>query len=67
MARTTVIRLATGPANLAILENAHAGVKEAPRLGFISLKSGLGCNFDDRPLLNLFWRKDAELDPHDRL
>jgi len=54
MARTAVIRLATGPTNLAILENAHAGIKEAPTLGLISFKGGLGCNFDDRPLLNLF-------------
>jgi len=54
MTRTAVIRLTARPTNLAILENAHAGVKQAPALWLISFKGGLGCNFDDRPLLNLF-------------
>ena len=55
MTRTAVVCLAAGPTNLAVFEYSHAGVKETPHLGLISFKCGLGCDFDDRPLLNLFW------------
>jgi hypothetical protein len=67
MPRTSVICLATGAADLSVLQNTHSGIKKAPNLGLIALKGGLCHNFHNRSLFNLIGRFDTELDANHRL
>ena len=66
MPRTSVIRLPTGTTDLAVVQNAHAGIEQPPRLGLISFEGGAGDHLHDGSLLNLIRGHDAELDADHR-
>ena len=59
--RALVIRLATAPALLAVINNSHSRIKQATDLRFIAfIRAGI-CNFNNRALLYLIGTKDAKL------
>ena len=67
MPRTAVIRLTAGSADLSVVQDPHAGIKETADLGLIALKGGLCDDFHNGSLLNLVGRHNTELDADHRL
>ncbi len=67
MAGTPVIRLSTAAASLAIIEDAHAGVKEAANTRLRPVVCSRIGDFHYRALLDFLRAEDAKLDAYDRL
>ena len=61
-----MIRLPTGTADLAVLQDAHARVEQTANLGLISFESGTGDHFHDGALFNLLGREDRKLNAYHR-
>jgi hypothetical protein len=60
--RAAMIRLATATASFAIVENAHAGIKETANAGLVAvIRSGIS-NFHYRTFLDLIRPENPELD-----
>jgi len=66
VSRAVIIGLTARAALLAILQNAHTGIKETPNLGLITLISIIGSDFNHGPFLNLIRRENTELDTQNR-
>jgi hypothetical protein len=64
MTRAVVIVLSTGPADLAVFENAHAGIKETVEF---AVGRGGARNFAYGSAYNFFWAEHSKLDPYNRL
>jgi hypothetical protein len=67
MAGAPVIRLSTAATRLAIIEDAHARVKETANTRLRTVICPRIGDFDYRALLDFFWAEDAKLDAYDRL
>ena len=64
MTRAAVIRLATAAACLAVVENAHARIKESSNPRLVSVVGAAVGDLDDRAPLDLFRAENPELDTH---
>ena len=62
-----VVRLATAAAGLAIVENTHTGIEQAPDTGLISIVGSGIRDLNDRALLDLVGTEDAKLNANDGL
>jgi hypothetical protein len=62
----TMVGLGTRQTLLAVVQNAHAGIKEPPYLRLGSLISGLTGDLYNRAIFNLLLTKDAKLDTDHR-
>jgi hypothetical protein len=67
MPRAAVIRLAAATACFAIVEDTHAGIKEAADARLTPIICSRIGNLHHGTLLDFLRPKDAELDPHHRL
>jgi len=62
-----VIRLATAAAGLAIVQNTHARIEQAPDAGLIAIVGPGIRDLDDRALLDLIGTEDTELNANNGL
>ena len=66
MSRTSVIRLPTGTADLAVLQDTHARIEEAARLGLISFEGGTRDDLHNGAPFDLLAREDRKLNTNHR-